>query len=115
MVKKRWWSFRKLRSLSALETLNLKVLEGTILPHTKITFPHIFVDDKAYSVTTYIMKPNRRRTLDRSKTLSRNYRPSRAGRFEEWAFGICALKWSVLEKALDTKVDIGVEIVKCIA
>jgi len=66
-----------------LEKLNLKVPEGTILPHRKITLPHIFVGDKSYPLTTYRMKPYSRRTLDRSKAISRNYRPSRAGHVVE--------------------------------
>jgi hypothetical protein len=31
------------------------------------------------------------------------------------AFGICASKWRILDKAIETKVDTGVEIVKCIS
>jgi len=64
------------------ETRSLKVPDGTILPHRKITLPHIFVGDKAYPLTTYIMKPYSRRTLHRSKEIS-NYRPMRAGRVVE--------------------------------
>ena len=33
----------------------------------------------------------------------------------ECAFGICASKWRILDKAIETKLDTGVEIVKCIA
>ena len=33
----------------------------------------------------------------------------------ESAFGICASKWSILDKATETKLDTGVEIVKCIS
>jgi hypothetical protein len=32
----------------------------------------------------------------------------------ECAFGICASKWRILDKATETKLDTGVEIVKCI-
>jgi hypothetical protein len=62
--------------------------------------PHIFVGDEAYPVTTYIMKPYSRRTLDRNKACS---------------LGICASKWRILDKSIEAKVDAGVEIVKYIA
>ena len=31
------------------------------------------------------------------------------------AFGICASKWRILETTFETKLDTGMEIVKCIA
>ena len=40
---------------------------------------------------------------------------SRARRVVESAFGICVWKWRILEKAIETKVDTGVETVKCIS
>jgi len=97
----------------SLETRSLQLLEDTVLPLTEITLPHIFVGDEAYPLTTYIMKPYSRRTLDRSKDIF-NYRLSRARRVVECASGICASKWGILDKAIETKVDTGVEIVKCI-
>ena len=33
----------------------------------------------------------------------------------ECAFGICASKWRILDKAIETKLDTAVETVKCIA
>ena len=33
----------------------------------------------------------------------------------ECAFGICASKWRILDKAIETKVDTALEIVKCLA
>jgi hypothetical protein len=88
--------------------------EDTVLPHNEITLPHIFVGDEAYLLTTYLIQPCSRRTLDRSKAIF-NYRLSRARRVVECAFGICASKWRILEKAIETKVDTGVEIVKCVS
>jgi len=60
------------------------------------------------------MKPNSRRTSDRSKAIF-NYRLLHAQRVIECAFGICASKWRILDKAIETKVDTGIEIVKCTA
>jgi len=50
----------------------------------------------------------------RSKAIF-NYRLSRARRVAESAFGICASKWRILDKATETKVHAGVDIVKCIS
>ena len=44
-----------------------------------------------------------------------NYRQSCARRDVESAFGICAANWRILDKAIETKVDTGLEIVKCIS
>ena len=44
-----------------------------------------------------------------------NYRLSRARRVLECAFGICASKWRIVDKTIETKVDTDVEIVKCVS
>jgi len=84
------------------------------LPNSEITLPYVFVGEEACPVTTCLMKPYSRRTLDRGKAIF-NYRLSRARRVVECALGICASKWRVLDKAIQTKVDAALEIVKCIA
>ena len=83
------------------------------MPHSEITLPHIFVCDKVYPLTTYLIKPYSR-TLARSKAKF-NYRLPCAQCVVESAFGICASKWRILDKAIETKVDTSMEIVKCIA
>ena len=98
----------------SLETRSLKLPDDTVFPNSEITLPYVFAGDEAYRLTTYLMKPNSRRTLDRSKAIF-NYRLSRARRVIECAFGICASKWKILDKAIETKVDTALEIVKCIA
>jgi len=98
----------------SLETRSLKLPEDTVLPNSEITLPYVFVGDEAYPLTTYLMKPYKRRTLDRSKTIF-NYRLSRARRVVECTFGICASEWRILDKAIEAKVGTAVEIVKCIA
>jgi len=91
----------------------LKFPEDTVSPNSEITLPYVFVGDEAYPLTTYLIKPYRR-TLDRRKAIF-NYRLSRARRVVDSAFGIRASKWRILVKAVVTKVDKVVEIVKCIA
>ena len=106
--------FRYSALYQSLGTRSLKLPEDTVLPNSEITLPYVFVGDEAYPLTTYLMKPYSRRTLDRSKAIF-NYRLSRARRIVECAFGICASKWRILDKATETKVDTAMEIVKCIA
>jgi len=38
-----------------LETRSLQVPEDTVLPHSEITLPHIFVGNEAYLLTTYLI------------------------------------------------------------
>jgi hypothetical protein len=106
--------FRISAVYQSLETRSLQVPEDTVLLHSEIKLPHIFVGDEAYLPTTYLVQPYSRRTLDRSKAIF-NYRMSRARRVVESAVGIRASKWRILNKATETKVDTGVDIVKCLS
>jgi hypothetical protein len=63
----------------------LKLLEDTVLPHSDVTLPHVFVGDKAKPLTTYLMKPCSRKTLDKSKAIF-NYRLSHAQHVVKYAF-----------------------------
>ena len=98
--------FRNSAVYQSLETRSLQVPEDTVLLRSKIILPRIFVGDKAYPLTTSIIKPYSRRILDRNKTIF-NYRLSRARLVVESAVGICASKCRMLDKAIETKVDIG--------
>ena len=98
--------FRNSAVYQSLETRSLQVPEDTVLLHGEIRLPRIFVGDEAYTLTTSIMKPYSRRTLDRSKAMF-NYRLSRA-RLVESAVGICSSKCRMLDKAIETKIDTGV-------
>jgi hypothetical protein len=106
--------FQYLALYQSLETRSLQLPEDTVLPKSEITLPHIFVGDEVCPLTTYLMKPYSRRTLNRSKAIF-NYRLSHARCVVESAFEICASKWRILDKATGKKVDTDVEIVKCIA
>jgi hypothetical protein len=45
--------FRNSAVYQSLETRSLQVPKNTVLPHSEITLPHIFVGDEAYLLTTY--------------------------------------------------------------
>ena len=94
--------FRNSALYQRLEPRSLQVSEDRVLSHGEITLTHIFGGDEAYLLT---------RTLDSSKAVF-NCRLSLPRRVVESAFGICASKWRILEKTIETKVDTGVEIVK---
>jgi len=47
--------FRNSALYQSLETRSLQVPEDTVLPHSEITLPHIFVGDEAYLITTYLI------------------------------------------------------------
>jgi len=93
--------FRYSAPYQSLETWSLKFSEDTVLPHSQIILPHIFVGDEAYPLTACLMKLYSRRTLDRSKGIF-NYRLPRAQSVVESAFRICASKWRILDKAIET-------------
>jgi hypothetical protein len=86
----------------------LKLPEGAVVPNSEITVPDVFVGDEAYPLTTYLMKTYCRRTLDKSQAIFK-YRLSCARCVVECAFDICASKWRILDKAIETKVDTRVE------
>ena len=47
--------FRNSALYQSLETWSLQVPEDTVLPYREITLAHIFVGDKAYLLTTYLL------------------------------------------------------------
>ena len=47
--------FRNSAQYQSLETRSLQVPEDTVLQHSEITLPHIFVGDEAYLLTTYLI------------------------------------------------------------
>jgi hypothetical protein len=54
-------------------------------------------------------------TLVAATSQSIRFARTYARRVVESVFGICASKWRILDKAIETKVDTGVDIVKCIS
>jgi len=47
--------FRNSAVYQSLETRSSQVPGDTVLPHSEITLPHIFVGDEAYLLTTYLI------------------------------------------------------------
>jgi hypothetical protein len=47
--------FRNSAVYQSLETRSLQLPEDTVLPHSEITLPHIFVGDEACLLTTYLI------------------------------------------------------------
>jgi hypothetical protein len=47
--------FRNSALYHSLETGSFQVREDTVLPHSEITLPHIFVGDEAYLLTNYLV------------------------------------------------------------
>ena len=47
--------FRNSALYQSLETRSLQVPEDTVLPHSEITLPHIFVGDEVYLLITYLI------------------------------------------------------------
>lgn len=78
-------------------------------PNIKISeirppLPYIFVADEAFPLTTYMMRPYARGTLN-NHTKVFNYRLSRARRVVENAFGIMVSRWRIFRKPIIAKLD----------
>jgi len=69
----------------AFESGNLSVPGPSSLPGTNTEIPQIIIDDEAFPLKTYIMRPYLGQELDDSKRLF-NYRLSRARRISENSF-----------------------------
>ena len=75
--------------------------------------PFVIHGDEAYPLKTYLMKPLVRRDLSYEEH-NFNYRPSRARRCVECAFGTRTAKWRLLNKAIGTNINNAAKIVRCI-
>lgn len=75
--------------------------------------PYVIIGDEAYPLHVNLLKPYARHSLTPVE-YNYNKRLSRARRTVEHAFGIIASKWQILNKSIETNVDVAVDIVKCI-
>lgn len=94
---------------------NITLPENMQLPNSHVKAPFVFIGDEAFPLRTYLMRPfPRRRTQENSMASYFNYRLSRARMTVECAFGISAARFRILLKAIETKVENAVHIVKSI-
>lgn len=94
---------------------NIKLPEDTQLPNSDLKTPFVFLGDEAFPLRTYLMRPYPRRRLQENSTESYfNYRLSRARMTVECSFGISAARFRILLKAIETKVENAVHIVKAV-
>lgn len=99
----------------AIELKKLTLPEETLLPESTIKAPFVFLGDEAFPLTDYLMRPFPRKTLDESEENETfNYRLSRARMVVECSFGIMVTKFRLLGKAIETKVENAIHIVKAI-
>jgi hypothetical protein len=63
------WSFPILSSVSRLGNTKFETARRYSSANSEITLPHVFVGGEAYPLTTCLMKPYSRRTLDKSKAI----------------------------------------------
>ncbi|OXU31380.1 hypothetical protein TSAR_005894 [Trichomalopsis sarcophagae] len=75
------------------------------LTNTNIRMPLILVGNEIFPLGHYLMKPFSRRCINSVTQRIFNYRLSRARFTIECAFGILCLKWRVLNRALNFKLE----------
>jgi hypothetical protein len=80
---------------------HLGIPENKQLPGTTCLAPHVIVDDEAFPLKTYLMRPysGSQSKGDNEKRIF-NYRLSRARRVAENAFGILSQKFQIYQRTL---------------
>lgn len=86
--------FNNCRFYRSMQRIELGLPGPDLLPGTDVIIPYMFVADDAFPLTTNIMKPFSRRSMELSQRIF-NYRLSRARRVVENAFGILSSKFRV--------------------
>lgn len=82
------------------------------IPHPKL--PYVFVGDKAFQLTEFMMKPYPREILDIKNRIF-NYRLSpRARRIIENTFGIAAARFRIFRRPIIARVDVVVNVTKAV-
>jgi hypothetical protein len=94
--------FNNCRLWRALQSNELNFPDPDRLPNSGKVLPYVLVADDAFPLTTNIMKPYSRRTMDLDERIF-NYRLSRARRIVENAFGILSAKFRVFRSPIALK------------
>ena len=91
------WSSSPMKK--ALENNTLNLPKPRPLPNLNAThnIPFVFVEDEAFPLTPYMMKPYSQKCLSPDKRIF-NYRLSRARRISENGFGILASRWRIFRR-----------------
>ena len=87
-----------------LKNNGLDIPDPAILPGTNVKAPYVFIADQAYPLLNNMLKPYPGSNLTIDKA-SFNARLSRARKSVECAFGILCVKWRILSKSIETKVE----------
>lgn len=98
--------FRKSVLHKKLTNGSLNLPKDAPLPYSEqnTCMPLVFVADEAFAMTSNVMTPYSRKTLNNKKSIF-NYRLSRAWRYVEYAFGILSNKWHVFHTAIQLDPD----------
>lgn len=106
-------TFRSSALFLYLSEGRLHIPEDSTLPNSEITVPFVIIGDEAYPLLTNLLKPYNRQQLNADKECF-NARLSRARRTVECAFGIINSKWRILNKPIETHIEVADDIVKAI-
>lgn len=85
----------------ALANDRLNMPAPRTLPGSDVTLPMVIIDDEAYPLKSYLMRPYPQSVLNPANEIF-NKRLSRARKCVECAFGILCAKWRILNKAIET-------------
>ncbi|XP_037800272.1 protein ALP1-like [Penaeus monodon] len=85
-----------------IEKQQLQIPQNDTLPYTNIRVAYVIVDDDAFPLKCYLMKPYPGKNITNVQRVF-NYRLSRARRISENAFGILASKFRVLLQPIASK------------
>uniref|UniRef100_A0A8C5LZJ8 DDE Tnp4 domain-containing protein n=1 Tax=Leptobrachium leishanense TaxID=445787 RepID=A0A8C5LZJ8_9ANUR len=104
--------FRNSTLWNEIESGSLNIPRPAPLPGSDVAVPYAFVGDKAFGLSTHLLRPYSGTHLNVKKRVF-NYRLSRARRYVECTFGILSNKWRIFHRPFDVHVDFCVDMVKC--
>lgn len=98
-----------------IDTGDIRLPSEKDLPGTSTKVPFVILGDEAFPLLPYLMRPFPRSALEENDENSIfNYRLSRARMIVECSYGAIYSKFNLLGKAIETKVENAVHIVKAI-